>query len=115
MARKKVTFTCPDCGKDVPKAGLCAACAAALLDTDQKPTETPQVKSALQVGKSQVKVKQNAVWWGTDITPPAWIFNQTFYLQYWHIATGKAIIGNSPRADEGDSVGTLSIEYLEQV
>lgn len=116
MARKKVTFTCPECGKDTPKEGLCEACSAALSDDAQTVNKAEAAKPeprTFQVGRSLVKVKPNAVWWGTDITPPAWVFNQVFYLQYWHIATGKATIGNSPRENPNDSVGTLSIDYLE--
>ena len=78
-------------------------------------TYTGTQKPSFIPGSSRVKLVSGAVWWGTRTTPPNWVFSQTYYLQEWNVATGRAVIGTTPRSSSTTTTGAIDIKYLKLV
>lgn len=111
MARKKPMFTCPECGADTPKEGLCDKCSNALADNEPATAKTTDHNNAmLIVGQTLVKVKPDAIWWASTNIPSDGVFDMTFRLVGLHVPSGKATI-----ATVDGICGDIHVKYLEVV
>lgn len=75
-------------------------------------TATPKQPKALV---SIVRVKPNAVWWGTQSQVGADVQGSKFFLQSWDVATDKAAISTQPLSDAKFTVGYIDMKYLEVI
>jgi len=76
--------------------------------------QPPEAQDKLIAEVSKVQLAGNAVWWGTNTPPPAWVFKQTYYLQQWNTTTGRAVIGTTPRSTSTTTTGAVDIKYLKK-